>query len=114
MERLGEAIAELEAEDGDLIDERELASVVDRLQAKLCSVVAAVKRRGDYQLEGYSAVTWVAKQCQMSKSAAADRLCVGAQLETMPRIAQALRAGEIGFQAASVISHLQERVDQTR
>ena len=112
MNKLRKAIAELEEEDDDLIDERELSSLVDRLQAKLCRVVAAVKLRGDYQLEGYSAVTWVAKQCQMSRSAAADRLCVGAQLEKMPRIAQALRAGEIGFQSASVICHLQERVEQ--
>jgi len=112
MHELCVAIAQVEAQDDDLIDERELASLVDRLQAKLCCVVAAVKRRGDYQLAGYSAVTWVAKQCQMSKSAAADRLCVGAQLAKMPRVAQALQGGEIGFQAASVICHLQERVEQ--
>ena len=112
VQKLRAAIAQVEAQDDDLIDERELASLVDRLQAKLCRVVAAVKRRGNYQLAGYSAVTWVAKQCQMSKTAAADRLCVGAQLAKMPRVAQALQGGEIGFQAASVICHLQERVEQ--
>jgi hypothetical protein len=112
VQNLRAAIAQVEAQDDDLIDERELASLVDRLQAKLCRVVAAVKRRGDYQLAGYSAVTWVAKQCQMSKTAAADRLCVGAQLAKMPHVAQALQGGEIGFQAASVICHLQERVEQ--
>ena len=48
----------------------------------------------------------------MSKTAAADRLCVGSQLCSMPIVAEALSSGEIGFQAASVICHLQERVDQ--
>jgi hypothetical protein len=46
----------------------------------------------------------------MSKTAAADRLCVGEQLESLPRVAAALCSGEIGFQAAATICHLQERV----
>src|SRR4029077_19519345 len=59
-----------------------------------------------------SACTWVARQCQMSKNSAADRLCIGAHLEKMPRVDGALSSGEIGLQAASVICHLQERVTQ--
>jgi hypothetical protein len=46
----------------------------------------------------------------MSLSAAADRLCVGEQLESMPRLAEALRSGEVGFQAAATICHLRDRV----
>jgi len=46
----------------------------------------------------------------MSKTAAADRLCVGEQLESMPLVADAVSSGVIGFQAASAICHLQERV----
>jgi hypothetical protein len=48
----------------------------------------------------------------MSRNSAADHLCVGEQLAAMPRLAEALSSGEVGFQAASVICHLQERVSQ--
>jgi hypothetical protein len=48
----------------------------------------------------------------MSPNAAADRLCVGEQLESMPKVAEALSSGEIGYQAASVICHLQKHVSE--
>src|SRR5207245_113910 len=61
---------------------------------------------------GQSACGWVASTCRSSPSAAADRLCVGEQLESMPRVAEALSSGEIGYQAASVICHLQKHVSE--
>src|ERR1043165_6227083 len=49
-------------------------------------------------------------------SAGIDRLkahlCVGQQLPRLPKVAQALSSGEIGFQSASVICHLHERVTE--
>ena len=53
-------------------------------------------------------------QCQMSKTSASDRLCVGEQLGNLPRIADALRAGAIGYQATAVICHLSEHVGEKR
>jgi hypothetical protein len=50
----------------------------------------------------------VADVCRLAGTSAADRLCVAEQLEKMPRLAQALRSGEIGYQASSVICHLGE------
>src|SRR5438105_3570069 len=50
----------------------------------------------------------------MSRTAAADRLCVGEQLSNLPRIAEALRSGHIGYQAAAVICHLSEQVGEKR
>src|SRR6266704_4452978 len=93
------AIFEREAED-DFVDLSRLSAVIVRLQAK----------RREHQLTGDSPTGWVAKQCQLSKSAAADRLCVGEQLGRLPLVAEALSSGRIGFQAASVICHLQERL----
>ena len=90
------ALRDFEDEDDDFIDARALSSVVDRLQAKLCRVVAAATTRGEHLLAGKSACSWVASECQMSKTSAADRLCVGQQLAQLPRIAQALSSGEIG------------------
>ena len=100
---------DLEADD-DFIDLGRLWRVIDRLQGKACRVAAASKKRGEHLLTGDSPTGWVAKQCQLSKNAAADRLCVGEQLGRLPRVAEALRVGRIGFQAASVICHLHERV----
>ena len=113
MAALKQAAADFEREaDLDFIDAGELAAVVNRLQGLLSRVVHRASSRGDQLLTGQSSCSWVASQCQMSKAAAADRLCVGAQLEKLPRIAQALSGGEIGFQAASVICHLGERIGE--
>jgi hypothetical protein len=46
----------------------------------------------------------------MSVPSAHDRLCVGQQLESMPMVAEALSKGEIGYQSASVICHLSEKL----
>jgi hypothetical protein len=113
MQNLKAAIAEFEAGvDLDFVDLLELSSAINRLEGVRCKAASRAKSRGDHLLAGQSATTWVSRECQMSKSAAADRLCVGEQLEQLPRVASALSAGEIGFQAASVICHLQERIDQ--
>src|SRR4051794_27226396 len=100
--------------DDDFVDPRRLSAVIDRLQGKLCRVVDAAKKRGDHLLAGQSACSWVAAQCQMSKTAAADRLCVGEQLANLPEVAQALGSGQIGYQAAAVICHLSEQVGEKR
>ena len=107
MQALEEAVALFEAEaDDEFIDARRLSGVIDRLQGKLCRVLGAARKRGDHLLAGQSACTWVAAQCRMSKTTAADRLCVGEQLGNLPMVAEALSSGEIGYQAASVICHL--------
>jgi hypothetical protein len=98
-------------DDGD-IDPKELSSAVDRLQLKFCRVVNRAKERGDHRAMGteISAVGWVANTCAMSRNSASDRLCVGEQIESMPQVAQALNAGEIGYQSVAVICHLREKL----
>jgi Domain of unknown function (DUF222) len=108
MEQIRAAISELEAQGG--LDPRELKALIDRLEALLCKVLDEGRRRGDHLLSGSSPTGWAARECQMSQNAAADRLCMGAQLENLPLVEKALRDGEIGFQAASVLCHLQERL----
>jgi hypothetical protein len=98
--------------DLDFVDPDRLSRVIHGLEGALSKVVGRATSRGEHLLAGQSACTWVAQRCQMSKSSAADRLCIGAQLEKMPRVDAALSSGEIGLQAASVICHLQERVEQ--
>src|SRR5256712_10606410 len=109
---LESAIADFDPQADDVfVDPRRLSAAIDRLQGKLCRAVAAAKKRNQHLLSGQSACSWVARECQMSKTAAADRLCVGSQLCSMPIVAEAVSSGEIGVQAASVICHLQERVE---
>src|SRR6266513_6303777 len=115
LENLETAIADFDRDaDLDFVDPRRLSAVIDRLQGTLCAVVNRAKKRGDHLLTGQSACTWVAAQCQMSKTTAADRLCVGEQLGNLPEIAQALGSGQIGYQAAAVICHLSDQVGEKR
>src|SRR5437879_13190849 len=114
LRTLETAIADFDREaDDDFVDTRRLSAAIDRLQGKLCRVVSAARKRGDHLLAGQSACTWVAAHCQMSKTAAADRLCVGEQLQNLPQIAEALSSGQIGYQATAVICHLSEQVGRS-
>src|SRR3989442_13627091 len=100
LQALENAIADFDREaDDDFVDPRRLSAAIDRLQGKLCRVVAAARTRGDHLLARQSACTWVAGRCQMSKTSAADRPCVGEPPRTLPGGAESLRAGQIGHQA---------------
>src|SRR5260370_984909 len=108
------SIRQIEGLDDGGIDPKELGSVVDRLQLKLCRVVNRARERGDHRSPGdnISAVGWVAETCSMSRSTASDRLCVGEQIESLPKVAAGLNAGEIGYQSVAVICHLREQLGE--
>jgi Domain of unknown function (DUF222) len=113
MQNLEAAVGEFEAAvDLDFVNLGRVSGVINRLEGMRCAAALRATARGEHMLVGKSSSSWVAEQCQMSKNAASDRLCVGAQLEKLPRVARALSSGEIGYQAASVICHLQERISQ--
>src|SRR5438270_2327449 len=115
LERLASAARDFELEaDDDCVDPKRLAAVIDRLQGALCKVVDRARKRGDHLLAGQTACAWVSITCLMSRTAAADRLCVGEQLGHLSRIAAALSSGQIGYQATAVICHLSEQVGEKR
>src|SRR5690348_518502 len=115
MARLEAAIADFDLfADDDFVDPKRLAAGIDRLQGKLCRVLHRAQKRGDHLLSAQSPCSFVATTCQMSPSSAADRLCVGEQLESLPRVVSALRSGEIGYQATSVICHLADQLGDKR
>src|SRR5438874_4370602 len=109
-----EAIAARFAGDVDLdsVDLSRLTGVLNLLECVRSKAAHRASVRGAHLLAGKSACSWVASECQMSKASAADRLCVGKQLEKLPRLAGMLSTGEVGFQATSVVCHLQERVGE--
>ena len=111
LENLEAAVALFEHEaDLDFVDPKRLSAVADRLQGIVCKVLYQGKKRGDHLLAGRTSVGWAAQTCGLTPSAASDRLCVGEQLESLPVVAQALRSGEIGYQAAAVICHFRDRL----
>src|SRR2546423_7570330 len=115
LENLETAIADFDREaDDDFVDPRRLSASIDRLQGKLCRVVSAARKRGEHLLAGQSACSWVSAQCQMSKTSAADRLCVGEQLGNLPEIAQALGSGQLGYQAAAGLCNLSQQAGENR
>jgi len=111
LEKLESAARDFKREaDHDFIDPKRLAALIDGLQGELCTVLDRARKRGDHLLSGQSASSWVARVCGISKTAASGRLRVGEQLQSMPKVAEALSSGQIGYQATSVICHLEERV----
>jgi len=94
---------------------QELRAVIDRLEREFSkSATAFAQERGHLLDNACTAVGWIARTCNMSSSAAADRLCVGNQLGSLPQVSQALGQGEIGFQAASQLCHLYEQLGDKR
>jgi Domain of unknown function (DUF222)/HNH endonuclease len=96
-------------------DPRGLRSVMDALELEFSSMVRRVQRRGDHLVNGnITAASWISQTCGMSVTSATDRLCVGTQLESLPKVAEALSSGEIGYQSASVLSHLRDKLGEKR
>jgi hypothetical protein len=94
---------------------RDVRSVIDSLEEDFSSSARAFQLRGGHAADGSpSAVAWLRWNCKMSSTSAADRLCVGKELESLPAVAQALAAGEIGFQSASLLCHLRDQLGEKR
>ena len=112
LDQLEVAVQRVELADG--LDPVRLRSLADRLEGKFAQVVHRATRIGDHLLTASSPVSWVASTCSMTPTSASDRLCVGGQLEHLPKVAAALRSGEIGYQCASVICHLRDKLGERR
>ena len=111
LEQLAAAV--LEAQRADYVDPILLRSLIDQLEGLFCRVVRQGTAHGDHMVSGHcSAVAWLVDTCHLSQPAASDRLCVGKQLESMPVVAEALSSGQIGYQSASVICHLHEKLEE--
>jgi len=94
---------------------RTLRAKIDALEAEFCQAARQFQLQGGQRLEGApSAVSWLRHNCKMSSTSAADRLCVGKELESLPKVAEALSRGEIGYQSASVLCHLRDKLGEKR
>src|SRR6202165_1671432 len=86
-----------------------LRAGMDGLESEFSAMARRAKLRGDHFLSGTAtAATWISRTCNMSVTSAADRLRVGEQLESLPKVADALGSGQIGYQSASLLCHLRD------
>jgi hypothetical protein len=93
------------------VDLPQYRAVIDALEGDFGSEAREAQKAGAHLINGnITAASWIARACKMSVTSAADRLCVGTQLEELPKVAAALASGEIGFQSASVLSHLRDKL----
>src|ERR1700674_1017585 len=114
LAKLLAAVREFQACD-ERVDPKELRVVIDALEGVFSANARRSQLAGDHLVAGsITAASWIARTCGMSVSSAADRVCVGEQLESLPRVAAALSSGEISFQSASALCHLHERLGEHR
>ena len=97
------------------VDLSEYRGVLDALEGDFGSEARDAQKAGAHLINGnITAASWIARTCNMSVHSAADRLCVGAQLEDLPKIKAALGSGEIGYQSVAILSHLRDKLGEKR
>jgi hypothetical protein len=110
LSRLREVVRELQVWD-EPVDLKELRVDIDSLEGVFSASARKSQIAGEHLLAGsLSAASWIARTCGMSVTSAADRVCVGKQLEDLPKVAAALGSGEISFQSASQLCHLRDKL----
>jgi hypothetical protein len=115
LDRFQEAVREFLARDERSVDLKSYRAVIDSLDGDFAAQTREVRKVGANRADGSaSVVTWIGRICGMSSSSVADRLCVGTQLESLPKIAEALRTGEISYQSTSVLCHLRDQLGDKR
>src|SRR5712691_10870455 len=115
LSELGAAVRKFRSRDERRVDLKALRAVIDELEGEFSAEARDAQKAGDHLLGGNITVaSWISRTCGMSVTSAADRLCVGEQLQSLPKIAAALSAGEIGYQSTSVLCHLRDQLGEKR
>ena len=115
LSNLEAAVREFQAREDRCVDPKGLRAVIDALEGEFAAEARSCQETGTHLADGSATVvTWISRTCGMSASSAADRLCVGTQLESLPKVADALRSGAIGYQSASLLCHLRDQLGDKR
>jgi hypothetical protein len=115
LSKLLAAIREFQARDERRVDAKGLRAGIDALEMEFAGEVREIQGSGDHLVDGnITAASWISRTCGMSLTSAADRLCVGEQLKSMPKVAAALSSGEISYQSTSVLCHLRDQLGEKR
>ena len=115
LAKLLEAIREFQAREDRRVDLKRLRVGIDALEGEFSAEARSSQLGGDNLADGSAGVvTWLSRLCGMSVTSVADRLCVGKQLESLPKIAEALRTGEISYQSTALLCHLRDQLGDKR
>ena len=115
LAKLKAAIREFQAAEDRDLDLKGLRAAIDSLEGTFSADTRRCQQAGVHLADGNATVVnWASRLCGMSATSAADRLCVGSELESLPRIAEALRTGEISYQSTSLLCHLREQLGEKR
>ena len=92
---------------------------IDQDELEFSCLAAQFAETDVYDEHGFdSPISWLKAVCHMSGGAAADRVCVGEQIERLGQSTAAMAAGEIGFAHLALIARtsaaLGERLDEAR
>ena len=83
----------------------QLAFAADMINLEFATVAAAFAETSEYDEQGFdSPISWIKANCHLPGGAAADRVCVGQQLENLGESRMALGLGEIGFAHFALIA----------
>ena len=111
LSKLLDAIREFQAREERGVDLHALRGGIDALEGEFAGEARDAQKTGAHLVNGnITAASWIARTCGMSVTSAADRICVGEQLESLPKVAVALSSGEISYQSASALCHLRDRL----
>jgi len=112
---LQKAVREFQTREDRRVDLKDLRGVIDALELEFAVEARRCQESGTHLADGSATVvTWIGRTCGMSVTSAADRLCVGTQLESLPKIAEALSSGEISYQSTSLLCHLRDQLGDKR
>src|SRR3984893_12008290 len=115
LSELTAPVREFQARQDRRVDPKGLREVIDALGRESAVEARSCQETGTHLADGTATVvTWLSRTCGMSATSAADRICVGAQLEALPKVAKALSSGEIGYQSASLLCHLRDQLGDKR
>jgi len=113
LSELQAAVRRFLQRDERTVDLKDFRVVIESLEGDFSVVARDAEKAGEHLAEGnITAASWIARTCGMSITSASDRLCVGEQLESLPKVAAALASGEISLQSASALCHLRDRLGQ--
>src|SRR5258708_22960910 len=108
LEELVGAIRKYQAREVDRRDDdlKLLRSAMDGLESEFSAMARRAQQRGEHLLSGTAtSATWISRTRNMSVTAAADRLRVGQQLDSLSTVAAALSPSDVRYQSASLLSH---------
>src|SRR5450759_5332506 len=91
LSELQAAIRRFLERDARAVDLKDYRVAIESLEGDFSAVARDAKKAGVHLVGGnITAASWIARTCGMSITSAADRLCVGEQLDSLPKVAAAL------------------------